>query len=104
MDGAVVILSRSQHQASYGSFFYVVLPLAPYRIAQVKKPSTVSFSSLREALRPEHVEGLILPTDFAKLVSPPPPSALKGAQSVSSSPVGLVATTGQKKIASIWQT
>lgn len=39
-------------------------------VLQVKKPSTVSFLPLREALRPEHADGLILPTDFAKLVSP----------------------------------
>lgn len=37
--------------------------------SQVKKASTVSFVPLKEALRPDRVEGLILPTDFGKLVS-----------------------------------
>lgn len=38
-------------------------------LEKVKKPSTVNFMPLKEALRPDRAQELIIPTDFSKLVS-----------------------------------
>lgn len=46
--------------------YYVILSLRP--VPQVKKPRKMSFLPLREAVRPSKVAGLILPSDFGKLV------------------------------------